>query len=87
MAEAVYLLCALTSVACAFLLVRTYRANRTHLLLWSSVCFVGLAFNNVLLFVDLVLVPGPDFDLSYARAISGFLAVLSLLVGLIWSER
>ena len=69
MAEVVYLLCALTSVACAFLLVRSYRNNRSKLLLWSSVCFVGLALNNALLFVDLVVVS--SMDLSFLRAMTG----------------
>jgi hydrogenase/urease accessory protein HupE len=85
MAEVVYVLCALTSVACAFLLVSSYRKNRTRLLLWSSLCFVGLAINNALLFVDLVAVP--SIDLSIVRACTGLVSVVALLVGLIWSER
>jgi hydrogenase/urease accessory protein HupE len=84
MGEAVYLLCALTSLGCAFLLVRSYRQNRTKLLLWSSVCFVGLAINNALLFIDLVAVP--SVDLSFLRATTGLAAVIALLVGLIWSD-
>ena len=83
MAETVYLLCALTSVACAWLLVRSYRRSRTSLLLWSSMCFVGLALNNALLFTDLVVVP--TVDLSLLRALTGLVAVAALLVGLIWS--
>ena len=83
MAEVVYLLCALTSITCAALLVRSYRRTRTSLLLWSSICFVGLAVNNALLFVDLVVVP--TVDLSLVRALSGLLAVTALLVGLVWS--
>jgi hypothetical protein len=63
MAEAVYILCALTSLSCAVLLVRGYLRSRSSLLLWSSLCFVGLAANNVLLFVDLVMVPGTDLSL------------------------
>lgn len=86
MAEIVYVLCALASLATAALLVRSYRRGRSDLLLWSSICFVGLAVNNVLLFVDLVAVP-TGIDLSLARALTGFVAVLALLVGLIWSKR
>jgi uncharacterized protein DUF5985 len=85
MAETVYLLCALTSITCAVLLVRSWLRNRTPLLLWSSVSFVGFAINNVLLFVDLVLVP--HTDLSVVRAASAFLSVATLLVGLMWKAR
>ena len=48
---------------CAGLLTRSYLANRSRLLLWSTLCFVGLALNNILLFVDLVLVPTADLQL------------------------
>ena len=41
----VYVLCFLTSAACAWLLGRSYRQNGTGLLLWSSVCFVFLALD------------------------------------------
>lgn len=57
MAEAVYLLCAVTSLVCAGLLVRSYRRSRMKLILWTSLCFMGLAVNNVLLFVDLAIIP------------------------------
>jgi hypothetical protein len=53
-AEAVYVLCAATSVACAVLLLRAYARTGAHLLLWSGLCFVCLGANNVLLFLDLV---------------------------------
>lgn len=86
MASAVYFGCALTSLVCAILLVRSYRSNRSVLLLWSSICFVGLAVNNILLFVDLVIFP-MSMDLSLARALSGLLSVSALLVGLVWSEK
>jgi hypothetical protein len=79
---AVYLLCAATSIACAVLLVRGYRASRTRLLLWSSLCFVGLAVNNALLFVDLVLVPGADFSL--VRTAAAAVGVAALVFGLVW---
>lgn len=85
MAEIVYLLCALASLVTAALLVRSYLRVRSDLLLWSSICFVGLAVNNVLLFVDLVAVA--TIDLSLARALTGLVSVLALLFGLIWSKR
>jgi hypothetical protein len=58
MAEAVYLLSSLTSLTCTVLLLRGYLRSRVRLLLWSSLCFLGLTFSNVLLFIDLVVVPG-----------------------------
>jgi hypothetical protein len=82
MAETVYLLCALISVVCAALLIKGYLANRTTLLFWSSLCFIGLAANNVLLFVDLVI--APDVDLSLLRSSVALAAMIVLLYGLIW---
>ena len=64
MAEAVYILCGVTSVCCAILLLRGYRQSRTMLLFWSSLCFAGLAPNNVLLFVDLLIVPAIGSSLA-----------------------
>lgn len=84
MAESVYLLCAVTSLLCAGLLLRSYLNNRTQLLFWSSLCFLGLAVNNTLLFIDLVLVPA--VDLSIYRALSALIAIALLLFGLIWQE-
>lgn len=81
MAEAVYLLCALTSVACAALLWAGYRRNRTRLLLWSAVCFAGLVLNNLLVVVDIVLVP--QVDLSMARSLVAVASMVALLHGLI----
>ncbi len=85
MAELVYLLCAIASVLCAVLLFRSYRLTRTRLCLWSSICFAGLALNNILLFVDLVLTP--TFDLSLLRSGIALIAMVTLLWGLIWEHR
>jgi hypothetical protein len=63
MAETVYVLCAAASIACAWLLLRGYLAGRSKLLLWSTLCFTGLALNNVLTVVDLVFVPQTDLGL------------------------
>jgi hydrogenase/urease accessory protein HupE len=84
MAEIVYILCALTSMFCAILLFRSYRANRTRLLMWSTLCFVGLAINNVLLVIDLMVVP--DMDLSIVRSGTGIASMVLLLIGLLWEE-
>jgi hypothetical protein len=86
MAEAVYLLCAATSIACAVLLLRAYLRQRTRLLLWSSLCFAFLALNNALLFVDLIVV-SVDVDLSAWRSVTAVAGVSLLLFGLIWESR
>ena len=86
MPEAVYLLCVITSALCAVALLRTYRLRRTRLLLWSCLCFVGLAVNNLLLFVD-VVVTGPALDLSIVRASVGAAALVTLVAGMVWDAR
>jgi hypothetical protein len=80
----VYLACALTSFACAALLLRGYLRRRTQLLLWSSAAFVAFALNNALLFVDLVIVP--DSDLSILRAALSLAGALILAFGLVWDD-
>jgi hypothetical protein len=62
--------------------VRSYRQNKTKLLLWSAACFVLLSLNNGLLVVDLIFLPA--IDLAIARSLSGLAAVLTLLYGFIW---
>ncbi len=86
MAEGIYVLCAITSIACALLLFRGYRDSRAKLLFWASLCFAGLALNNVLLFVDLVLTP-PSMDLTLWRSGVGLAAMTVLLFGLVWESR
>lgn len=82
MAELVYALCAFTSALCAVLLIRSYRANRTRLLLWSSLGFCGLAINNLLLFVDFVVVT--EIPLQLWRTGVALAAMTVLVFGLIW---
>ncbi|MBI4663956.1 MAG: hypothetical protein HY735_34600 [Verrucomicrobia bacterium] len=85
MAVFVYLLCTLTSIGVASLLIRGYRRSRAALLLWSSACFVGLAVANILLFLDLVVVL--QVDLSVWRNGVTLLGLLLLLYGLIWNSE
>ena len=81
MAQLVYILCALTSIGCVLLLARQYRRTRGGLLFWSTLCFACFAFTNVLLFVDLVMLP--EVDLSFIRSALTLLGTLMLLYGLI----
>jgi hypothetical protein len=80
-AQIVYVLCGLTSILCAGLLFRRYRSNRTPLLFWSTWGFVCLALTNILLFVDLVLVP--QIDLSHVRSGLTLAGMLMFVHGLI----
>jgi hypothetical protein len=85
MAEVVYLLCAITSIGCAIMLLRGYANSRVRLLLWSGLCFVGLAINNIILFIDLVIVT--NVDLSLWRSLTSLGGLILLLYGLIWDAR
>ena len=84
MGAAVYILGALTSLRCAFLLLRNYGRVKKKLLLWSGLCFAGLAISNFLVFVDLVLFP--DVDLYPLRLATAAVAMALLLYGLIWES-
>lgn len=85
MAAVIYSLCAITGALCAWLLVRAYLRTRSSLLLWSSICFAGLALNNVALWADKLVFPRTD--LSILRISIGLFATAVLLYGLIWEER
>lgn len=80
MALIVYLLCALTSLACAVLLTRGYRRTHARLLGWSALCFFGFFLNNVLLVIDL---HDPAVDLSVWRTIPAAAGLALLLYGLV----
>jgi predicted transcriptional regulator len=86
MAPFVYVLCALTSGACMVLLAAQYRRKRSRLLFWSALCFVGLAVNNLLLFLDLVIFP-TEIDLQLLRLVASAAALGVLLFGFIWETR
>lgn len=85
MAEVVYVLAALTSIACAGLLLRAWLESRVSLLFWCFVCFVGLALNNVVLFIDKVV--APDVDLSAWRGLPAALGVGALALSVVWGAK
>jgi hypothetical protein len=84
MAPIIYSLCALTCLACAMLLLRSYRQTRSQMLLWSGLCFAGLTASNVLLVLDRLVFPA--VDLSTTRLAVALVALLLLLYGLIWES-
>jgi hypothetical protein len=85
MAELVYILCSATSLFCAVLLFRSYLRQRSRLLLYSTLCFVGLTLNSVGIFVDLALLP--DVDLRPVRTPIALLSMMLITTGLVWESR
>ena len=81
MAEAIYILCALTSLACTWLLLSSYRRTGYRLLFWSGLCFAAMTVNNVLLVSDKLVFP--NYDLMLMRLLSALAAVCLLVYGLI----
>ncbi len=81
-AAPVYLLCTVTALACGALLFRGFRRSRTRLLLWCALFFLALALENVLVFIDLIIVP--QTDLYFLRTSIALAGVTLLIGGLIW---
>lgn len=79
---AVYALCFLTSSACAYLLARNYRRTGARLLMWSALCFGFLALNNLVVFIDMLVLP--DANLAVLRLAFSLAAVAVLLFGFVW---
>ena len=84
MSTVVYVLCALTSLFCSSLLLQGYRRARTRLLLWSGLCFAGFFVNNVLLIVDLRVMP--ERDLSILRTLPVLVGLALLIYGMVWDS-
>ncbi|HEV2577919.1 MAG TPA: DUF5985 family protein [Acidobacteriaceae bacterium] len=86
MEAAVYLLGTFVALACGVLLARGFRQSGQRLLLWSSICFLGLALSNGLTFVDLSVL-GKDIDLHLLRRAVTAVSLLVLLYGLVWDSE
>ncbi|MFK3737639.1 DUF5985 family protein [Massilia sp. TN1-12] len=85
MAIIIYSLCTLTSLACAWLLLGSYRRTRHRLLFWSGASFIAMTVNNVFLVLDKVVFP--DVYLLPVRQLSALVAMLLLLYGLIYEKE
>jgi hypothetical protein len=85
MTGGVYLLCAATSLLCAVMLFRGYARTGVRLLFWSGLCFTGLMVDNIILYVDIVVVP--EVSLVVWRKIPGLIAIMLLLYGLVWDSK
>ncbi len=85
MSGLVYLLCAATSFLCVVLLFRSYLKTGVRLLLWSALCFAGMTLDNLLLYVDLVILT--DMPLGVWRRLPGLVSISLLIFGLVWEEK
>ena len=84
MGKLVFVLCALTALACTAMLLRAWLRSRARLLLWSALCFAGLTANNVLLVLDRLVFT--EADLSSWRLGLALLAVMLLVTGLVLED-
>lgn len=82
MPDFVYAMCAATSLGCAWMLYRSYLSGSSRLLMWCAACFGFLALNNLMLMIDLTIVP--EHDLRLLRGATGLAGPLVLVWGLIW---
>jgi hypothetical protein len=81
-ARIVFILCALTSLLCAILLLRGYVRRAVPLLLWSGLCFVCFSVSNLILLLDQVVFRSVDLTPGHMGATLVGLGLL--LYGLIW---
>ncbi|HXS78395.1 MAG TPA: DUF5985 family protein [Terracidiphilus sp.] len=75
----------LTTILCAALLLRAYQRVRKSLLLWSGLCFVGLAVSNAIRIADLRIFLA--LDLYTYRLGATAIAMSLLLWGLVWESQ
>jgi hypothetical protein len=85
MTGAVYILCAGTCLLCSLMLFRGYARTRVRLLFWAGLCFFGLMLDNVMLYVDIVVVP--DVNLAVIRKLPGLVSLTLLVFGLVWESK
>jgi hypothetical protein len=81
-----FLFAALTSAGCMALLFRGYARTGVRLLLWAGLCFIFLTVNNVLLFVDTIVLP-TQVDLRVPRLGAALLGIACLLYAFIWEAE
>jgi hypothetical protein len=79
-------LAALTSIGCMCLLFRGYFRTSVRLLFWAALCFVFLSINNVLLFVDTILLP-TQVDLRIVRLAAALAGIACLLYAFVWESE
>lgn len=81
----VTILGAITSLACAALLSRGFRRTGSRLLMWSAACFLALAAENLLVFIDEFVIV--NVELIVFRRLVALIGLGALLYGLIWETK
>jgi hypothetical protein len=85
-AAAIYSLCAVLALVCAWLLFAAYGRSGYRLLFWSSLFFALATLNNILLVVDKLIFP-TEIDLSLLRYGLALVTIAVLLYGLVWTSE
>ena len=85
MALLIYALCALTALVCAVLLLAGSRRTGSRMLMWSGLCFCGLALTNALIVVDALHVTADH--MWTLRLVVALVAIAALLYGLVFEEK
>ena len=80
MREAVFVLCAATSVGCAGLLLFAWLGQRSRLILGTLLCFLGLATTNTLLAVDVIALPDDRLQWRGIPAALGLAALAYVMI-------
>jgi hypothetical protein len=83
----IYVLCAATSALCAIMLLRGFARSRARFLLWSSLCFIALFANNLLLMIDRVFIPDVSVFPASWRSAAALVGLSLLVFGLIWDAE
>jgi len=85
MAELIYGLCTILSLAIAVMLWRQHRRMPTRMIYWTALCFSGLALSNLVLVLDKLVFP--DLDLRVLRHSISLLSIGLLLFGLVYEDE
>jgi len=85
MAALIYAGCAVTSLLCAFLLLRAYWRSRLRVLWWSGLCFAGLTVGNLVLMLDKLVFT--QIDLTAWRLAVTLFSMLLLIYGLLQEDK
>jgi hypothetical protein len=85
MAELIYGLCTILSLAIAIMLWRQQRRLPTRMIHWTALCFSGLALSHGVLVLDKLVFP--DLDLRVLRHSISLLSIGLLLFGLVYEDE
>ena len=69
------------------MLLRGYARTKARFLLWSSLCFIALFVNNLLLTIDKVFIPDRSLFDPMWRSGAALVGLLLLVYGLIWDAE